>query len=214
MRVAGRRRWIAALGVAVLAVGGGFAYSAIPDSAGVLHGCYSGKDGALRLIDTAAGQRCSKKETAVSWNQAGTPGPRGAPGPAGAAGPTVLIKNASLGAVPFRYADVISHTVTADEAGLTVMIASFQVIDRNGAAGGTTSVDCSLLVNGGGSGYLVTVSDNGSPTNGDSSAGTNMARENLKPGDVVTVACATVFNPEDADEAAVNADLLLEHVSG
>jgi hypothetical protein len=67
--------------VAALAIAG-FAYAAIPDSSGVIHGCYSTKNGALRAIDSSA--KCVNTELALNWNQTG---PKGDPGPAGAIGP-------------------------------------------------------------------------------------------------------------------------------
>jgi exopolysaccharide biosynthesis protein len=60
--------------VAVVVVGlaaGGIAYASIPDSAGVIHGCYATKDGSLRVVDTDAGGSCitSKgKETSLTWS--------------------------------------------------------------------------------------------------------------------------------------------------
>jgi hypothetical protein len=68
----GRRiRW-AALGAIVGALTvGGIAWADIPYS-GVINGCYATKDGALRVIDTSAGQSCdTKKENPLSWNQSG-----------------------------------------------------------------------------------------------------------------------------------------------
>jgi hypothetical protein len=63
-------RWsMIALVVVVGAAVAGIAYASIPDGSGVIHGCYSNKNGALRLIDTGAGGQCSDKETAVSWDQ-------------------------------------------------------------------------------------------------------------------------------------------------
>lgn len=41
---------------------------------------------------------------------------------------------------------------------------------------------------------------------------TNIDRETLAAGDVVTVECDTVFNPGDSGEASANASLLLERV--
>lgn len=82
-----RLRLSPALVVAVLALIlalGGAAVAAIPDSSGVIHGCYKTNKGTLRVIDTDKGQTCSKSETPLSWNQTG---PRGAQGPAGPAGP-------------------------------------------------------------------------------------------------------------------------------
>jgi hypothetical protein len=62
--------------VAVAVAAGGIAYAAIPDSNGVIDGCYAKKDGALRVIDTAAGATCdTKKENAIHWDQTGQTGP-------------------------------------------------------------------------------------------------------------------------------------------
>jgi len=44
--------------------------ASIPDSNGVIHACYSNRDGTLRVIDTAAGGICNtSKETALNWAQ-------------------------------------------------------------------------------------------------------------------------------------------------
>jgi len=62
---------------------GGVAYSAIPDAAGVIHGCYlNGMSRTLRVIDST--ESCNTGETALNWSQQG---PAGATGPAGAQGP-------------------------------------------------------------------------------------------------------------------------------
>jgi hypothetical protein len=56
----------------------------------VIHACYVNGVGSLRVIDTSVGQRCRRGETAIFWDQNGTPGPvgpTGAAGPAGATGP-------------------------------------------------------------------------------------------------------------------------------
>jgi hypothetical protein len=72
--------------VALLAlVGAGIAYGAIPDSSGVIHGCYSSKTGALRVISSTA--KCASGEVALNWNQQGPKGDTGATGPQGAVGP-------------------------------------------------------------------------------------------------------------------------------
>lgn len=71
--------------IAVLAlVVGTVAYAAIPDGNGVIHGCYDGRTGVLRVVDTSTSQTCRTNETALDWNQTG---PQGPAGPAGAAGP-------------------------------------------------------------------------------------------------------------------------------
>jgi hypothetical protein len=74
------------LAVAALVVAaGGIAVAAIPDSSGVIHGCYGKGNGQLRVVESASG--CKNGETAISWNQIGPAGPRGLPGPRGPAGP-------------------------------------------------------------------------------------------------------------------------------
>jgi hypothetical protein len=65
-------------------------HALIPGPNGVIHGCYkrSGKtQGALRVIDTGAGQSCVSGEAALKWNRTGPPGPQGEPGPTGPQGP-------------------------------------------------------------------------------------------------------------------------------
>jgi Collagen triple helix repeat (20 copies) len=80
---AGRRLAV----VAVLAlVGAGIAYATIPDSSGVIHGCYSAKNGSLRVIDSSA--KCTSGELALNWNQQGPKGDTGATGPQGLKGDT------------------------------------------------------------------------------------------------------------------------------
>ena len=62
--------------------------SLIPDSTGLVHGCYDNASGALRQVQTAPD--CKANETHLAWNQvgsAGAPGPAGVPGIAGAVGP-------------------------------------------------------------------------------------------------------------------------------
>jgi len=57
---------------------GGIAYAAIPDGAGVIHGCYR-TNGDLRVIDDTS-ERCRNNETGLNWNTRGDVGP---PGPSG-----------------------------------------------------------------------------------------------------------------------------------
>jgi hypothetical protein len=85
---AGRARWIAL----VVAVGGlaagGIAWAAIPDSNGVIHGCYAKTNGTLRVIDSSSQNCDTKKEVALNWNQTGPKGATGAEGPTGPKGDT------------------------------------------------------------------------------------------------------------------------------
>ena len=92
-RVRAIKAWRIGLMVAVLvavAGGAGLALGAIPDTTGVIHGCYLNKIGTLRVIDTDAGQKCASFETPIQWNQTGPvgpTGPQGSTGPHGATGP-------------------------------------------------------------------------------------------------------------------------------
>ena len=79
------RSWTVAVvvGVATLSIlMGATAYGAIPDTGtGMYHGCVAKKTGVLRVIDPAAGGRCStargREETAIVWSKAGATGPVG-----------------------------------------------------------------------------------------------------------------------------------------
>jgi len=80
---------VAAMVCAAAFAAGGIAYAAIPDSSGIIHGCYntgSNPSGQLRVIDAASGGKCSKNESALNWNQQGPTGPQGPVGPQGPKG--------------------------------------------------------------------------------------------------------------------------------
>jgi hypothetical protein len=61
------------------------AFGAIPDSGGVIHGCYL-SNGNLRVVEHDTD--CRNSETALDWSQTGPTGPQGPAGPAGPPGPT------------------------------------------------------------------------------------------------------------------------------
>lgn len=67
---------IVALGALVVAVGG-VAVTSIADGGGVIHACYNNQNGRVRLADTDDNKpkNCSNRETAITWNQIGPPGP-------------------------------------------------------------------------------------------------------------------------------------------
>ena len=81
------RRGIVLAFVAVALVMGGTAFASIPDSAGVIHGCYVTGTGQLRVYDSESftSKKCAPNEKSLNWNQQGPAGPAG---PAGSAGPT------------------------------------------------------------------------------------------------------------------------------
>ena len=81
-----KRARLAAIGVGLALAGLGttVAFASIPDSEGVIHGCYSA-GGSLRVIDFPS-QQCLVTETPLSWNSEGPAGPQGAQGLQGLAG--------------------------------------------------------------------------------------------------------------------------------
>lgn len=93
-------------GVVTAVVLGGISFGAdalasIPDSSGVIHGCYApqsdGHHSPLSIIDTALSHgQCPSNQTELSWNQTGPQGPQGATGatgPQGPAGPSTAGSN-------------------------------------------------------------------------------------------------------------------------
>ena len=80
---------VVAAAVSLMAVG--WAFGAIPDMSGTIHGCYK-DNGDLRVIDPSSTkkdmQACKKEETTLDWSAAGPMGPKGATGAAGAMGAT------------------------------------------------------------------------------------------------------------------------------
>lgn len=96
-----------------LAVGfAGLAYAAIPDSQGVIHGCYRTNTGSLRIIDSDT-DTCNGNETSLNWNQTGPqglPGPQGPAGPSGASGYSGRVP--AIGSSPIMYAGLIQFEST------------------------------------------------------------------------------------------------------
>jgi Collagen triple helix repeat (20 copies) len=90
-----RIRVLVALLAALLAgIATAVALAAIPDSNGVIHGCYTTASGSLRVVN--ASSECFVTETPLDWGvegpagAAGSQGPQGVPGAAGIQGPTGL----------------------------------------------------------------------------------------------------------------------------
>src|SRR5262245_22571213 len=69
-----RSRLFAALaGALAMAAFGSIAWASIPDSAGVIHGCYDTSTGALRVIDNTRGDACSTTEQGLDWQSSASP---------------------------------------------------------------------------------------------------------------------------------------------
>jgi hypothetical protein len=82
-----RRRDIfaaAAGAAATIVLGGSVAWAAIPDAAGLIHGCHKLNNGQLRVVESA--DDCHPSERAIDWNQTGQQGPPGMDGSDGTDG--------------------------------------------------------------------------------------------------------------------------------
>jgi hypothetical protein len=139
-----RARWMVAGGVLALALAGGIAYASIPDSGGLIHGCYMKKNGALRVIDSEAGAACNaKKELSLNWNQAG-----GATGVDDFTG-TACVNHTFPGTVAVEYAldGVITlRCVLANNAGLTALAAPASAADTNIKVTGVTGMSAGQAI--------------------------------------------------------------------
>lgn len=77
------KRLAIVLAAGLLLVLSGVALASIPDSSGVIHGCYKTGNpnrGSVIVIDTDAGQSCPSGYATLNWNQTGPQGPAGAAG--------------------------------------------------------------------------------------------------------------------------------------
>jgi hypothetical protein len=79
------KKRILSVAAALLTVGAGVSYAAIPSSDGVISACKDGQ-GRLKVIDAEAGQECPSNQQLLAWNQQGPAGPQGPPGPASSVG--------------------------------------------------------------------------------------------------------------------------------
>jgi hypothetical protein len=105
--------------VAGLVMVGGTAFavsSSIPDSAGVIHGCYD-SGGNMKVIDTSVTASCPKGYSPLDWNQSGPAGTAGSPGLAGPPGQTGPAGPSTAGTAGL---DVTIVTVTATTSAFAV----------------------------------------------------------------------------------------------
>jgi hypothetical protein len=67
------RSWLGGVVFGAIIAGGiGIAYASVPDSKGVIHGCYNPTNNyTLRVLDTAKTATCPTGQTALNWNQNG-----------------------------------------------------------------------------------------------------------------------------------------------
>jgi hypothetical protein len=108
--------------------------AAIPDSAGVIHGCLA-KNGTIHVIDSDAGATCGRVETPLDWNRRGPQGEQGPPGtPA-----DVSALNAQIAALNQRVADL--------EAAVAELTGGPGPVDSDGDGVPDTSDNCPSTAN-------------------------------------------------------------------
>ena len=144
-RYSGRRLAVVfGIAIAGLVLAGSIAYASIPDSSGVLHGCYSAnganaKGGAQLNLVNSDQATCTNGQTAVTWSQtgpAGGTGPTGPTGPAGPAGPTDIwdLNHYGNGSLAIGVNNSTFVAVIAPPAGTYYVEASLHGFNSNGAA--------------------------------------------------------------------------------
>ena len=121
-------------------------YASIPDSNGVIHACYDGGNGTLRVIDAEAGAACRPQEVALSWNQRGPQGPQGPQGPEGPRGPSDGYVTTLLPANAKRLTGHVHVLSLSLPAGDYILSASAR-LERSQS--GSSTVLCDFLVGGG-----------------------------------------------------------------
>jgi hypothetical protein len=140
-RIHDRLRIIALSAVALgLAVGVGVATGAIPDSGGVIHGCYTKSGGTLRVIDSTV-TNCKSTETSLTWNQVGPAGATGAAGTARAYGlvsGTTVTRSTNITAVTNPHAGIFCITLAAgiDPASTGAVVGPDLATDTTGIGPG------------------------------------------------------------------------------
>jgi hypothetical protein len=205
---------VVAVAAAALLVVAGVAYATIPDSGGVIHGCYSRSGGSLRVIDASV-TNCSKTETALDWNlqgqqgpqgtngaagPQGPAGPQGAPGPqgpAGPAGPSGLSHGylASTSSVPISQAPAFSEVALLSGVpdGNYMVSAQIGAVDSGGS---NPAIRCRVSVNG----SVLSGTDSKAPGVDDEATLTIVSAAAMNGGgNSVSVSCETVDSTTTAD---------------
>jgi len=129
------RKLLVALAITLSIVAVGVAYATIPDSAGVIHGCYKTADGKLRVVDSAT-QTCASGESSLNWNQAGPPGPQGPPG-------TPAVQSTVTSSDEFAATGTVIADIAPDSTGEYLAFATF-VVDNVGPS--EAAVRCRFIV--------------------------------------------------------------------
>ena len=149
------RALVVLLVVVFAAIAAAVAFGAIPDSNGVIHGCYTTATGSLRVVN--ASSECFVTETALDWGAqgpagatgsqgvqgvAGAQGATGAQGPQGPIGPSDAFASSTLRAVRVGRSPKTMERLDLD-AGAHMLVAK---VGLSQLARRSTRVVCTLSV--------------------------------------------------------------------
>ena len=113
--LAGRRLGLIGLVVGVGVAVAGIAYASIPDSSGLIHGCFQKNNGNLRVVDSS-GKGCGTSEKSLNWSQTGPSGTNGTNGTNGVSG-YELVQHDELYQAPFGSDPVAVQSVAQCPSG-------------------------------------------------------------------------------------------------
>jgi hypothetical protein len=163
--------------------------ASIPDSSGIIHGCYQSTLGTLRVIDSNAGATCRAAETVLNWNQTGPQGPQGPQGPTGPSGAVAYGHIRADGSIDTANSlNIASLTrFTAQQTGFV----SEDCITVNSAlhTGVTSGVRNNSL-----SVFLTSSGDSNPDQNAKCPAGTNVVITNWDAAEAINTAYYITFN--------------------
>ena len=150
----GRKSGIVTVIVAVCIAGASVAFASIPDSNGVIHGCYNVSNkfvrvGTVRIVNAASD--CASSEKAITWSQTGPTGP---PGPAvvhanfdmGAPIPNCTPPNCNLVALFAGGAAQSVEQITIPADGTYLLTDKVDLQNENPAD--SNNVGCEIKING------------------------------------------------------------------
>lgn len=138
-----RSRIAVAVAVVLALVFGAAAFAAIPDSAGVIHGCVA-RNGTLHVIDRDAGGTCSRNEAPLDWNRQGPRGSQGEQGPMGPQGQQG--EPADLSGLHAQI-DSLQRRVVALEAAVAELAGDQPPVDGDGDGVPDASDNCLRIAN-------------------------------------------------------------------
>lgn len=132
--------------VLVGSLSAGVSYASIPDSNGVIHGCYkpSNRATTLKVIDTARTAQCPNGYDSITWNQTGPQGPQGDQGPPGPVGQPNYASCVSNDQATVDPGDIVPISTCTTAVGFTLNTSSNSItVDSSG----TYRIDFTVMGN-------------------------------------------------------------------